>query len=266
MSENKKKSSKRKVAKKRTSGTISLRQAREEAKKKKQRKKVSKSKTETKKVSKKRAKKRTADAQADVVQELSRRATPAPEPDEEAPPAIPEQDLDDPSLAANKAAEGIEYKQTELPSLDPTTASPLSIRNYLRSIADLPVNLRKRRYEDMLKTCKVSDSLYYRIFAKVPLSNQELISLIMTLNGKLKDDTISAVAEFCNDLPHVRALSIDRTIRFEDGKVCIVPEHGKEPNDKQVKSTVTKIRNSIVSRVLEDRTVRMHMESARTNA
>lgn len=273
MSEGKKKAKKKRSARRKPSSaakkkTMSLRQAREEvmAKKKKKKKKTAKKKSAEKKAAESKSEESpqeevsTEDRSPEVLAELQSRVTPV----SATPPQAPtDTNLDDPSLAANKAAEAVEAKPLQTLK-KPWNNDPWAVRHHMQRIGELPVNLRRRLYMAAVEDCEVSDSLYYRNYANVSLNQSELISLMAALYGKCKEDTMSAMTEFYKLFPNVQVNAIDRCIKFKDGEVVILPHNNLRAEDvdpKKVKSTVTKIRNSIVSRIEAHRNLQRHLST-----
>lgn len=157
------------------------------------------------------------------------------------------------ACAADLAAEQLgDASQIQLPKpVKPMWDDPYLVREHMGTVAQLPPNLRRREYETALKIFEISDSLYYRTYAGVALDRDELISLMLLVNGNYKEDTQSAIARFLSTHPKVRPMPNFRKVRFKDGAAHLVVavDEQSESYSKESNKIKGSVRKAIVESV-----------------
>lgn len=157
-------------------------------------------------------------------------------------------------LAADLAAESFPQNDAGQSSLPKPVKSPYDdpwrIRLHMRELAKLPINLRLREYKNAREGFDISDNLYYRIYANIALSRDELISMMMLLSGKYKEDTQAAIKMFLAHFPNVPANTVYRSVRFENGDAKLhTPgdQDSPEEQEKKMKKLKGQIRRAITA-------------------
>jgi hypothetical protein len=98
--------------------------------------------------------------------------------------------------------------------------SPHMFRRRLGEISRLPVNIRFPIYLNYITLYGVSDNLFYRSIAKVPMSRAETIDMSKALfRGCRKDETCDLIAMYISRFPNHPAEVKLRGVGFKNGKI-----------------------------------------------
>jgi hypothetical protein len=168
--------------------------------------------------------------------------------------SLTQSNLQDVQLAADLAAEKFPQVYDGQDFLPKPVKSPYDdpwrIRSHMKKLAALPINLRLREYKNAIEGFDISDNLYYRIYADIALSRDELISMMMLLSGKYKEDTQAAIKMFLTRFPSIRANTVYRSVRLENGEAKLHitgAQDSSEDQEKQMKKIKGQIRRAITA-------------------
>lgn len=154
---------------------------------------------------------------------------------------------DEVRVAADIAADGFVDNSEPDPPFDRNILIE-SPRYAISCLSDMPINVRIKRYNEILQEAGVSDNMYYRGFAKIALSRKELISVMTLFSGGCKAETAESIGKFFSMYPHTPSNSIFRAVRFDGGEAKIKVRSDIHPDEreKEFKRIKVKIRKCMI--------------------